>query len=54
VSAIDGVRVGDDVILFGDEPSADEVARRSGTINYEVTCRVNKRVPRIYMNRSSS
>ena len=54
VSAIDGARVGDEVILFGDGPSADEVARRSGTINYEVTCRVNKRVPRIYRNSPAS
>jgi len=54
VSAIDVARVGDEVVLFGDEPSADDIARRSGTINYEVTCRVSKRVPRIYANSQSS
>ncbi len=54
VSKIDIARVGDEVILFGDGPSADEVARRSGTINYEVTCRVSGRVPRIYRDCQSS
>jgi len=54
VSAIDVARVGDEVVLFGDGPSADDIARRSGTINYEVTCRVSKRVPRIYANSQST
>ena len=39
---------GDDVELFGENISADEVAARLGTINYEVVCMVNKRVPRVY------
>ena len=28
--------------------SADEFARRIGTINYEVTCAISNRVPRVY------
>jgi alanine racemase len=32
------------------EVTADEVAERIGTINYEVTCMVNFRVPRVYLN----
>lgn len=48
VTDIPDVAVGDDVELFGEHISADEVARRLGTINYEVVCMVNKRVPRVY------
>ena len=49
VTDIDGVQVGDEVILFGsDAVTADEAARHLGTINYEVTCLVSARVPRIF------
>lgn len=43
------VRVGDKVILFGgdDGTSVNELADRAKTINYEVICKVSKRVPRI-------
>lgn len=46
-------RVGDDAVLFGPgaagggPPDAAEIARLMGTIPYEVTCLVTKRVPRI-------
>ena len=47
-----GVRPGDEAVLIGrqgeEEISADEVARWMGTINYEVTCLVSGRVPRVY------
>jgi alanine racemase len=49
VSGIKNVRVGDEVILFGEELSVDEVASNMGTINYEVVCGVGKRVPRVYV-----
>jgi alanine racemase len=49
VSGIKNARVGDEVILFGEELSADEVAENMGTINYEVVCGVGKRVPRVYV-----
>jgi alanine racemase len=42
-----GVNVGDEVVLLGDGISAEEVARRLGTINYEVTCGLLPRVPRV-------
>ncbi|PKL07448.1 MAG: hypothetical protein CVV51_14080, partial [Spirochaetae bacterium HGW-Spirochaetae-7] len=29
--------------------SADEIAAALGTINYEVTCMVGRRVPRVYL-----
>ena len=49
VTDIDGVQVGDEVILFGsDLISADDAARHLNTINYEITCLVSSRVPRIF------
>ncbi len=43
------VQVGDAVTLFGgdDGQMTDTLARMAGTINYEVVCKVSKRVPRI-------
>ncbi len=40
---------GDEVVLFGKEVTADEVARWAHTIPYEIMCRVSPRVPRIYL-----
>jgi alanine racemase len=42
------VAVGDPVTLIGEGITAEEVARRLGTINYEVTCGLTARVPREY------
>jgi alanine racemase len=46
------VRVGDEAVLIGARGSgritAEEVARRIGTINYEVVCGISARVPRVY------
>ena len=48
----DGPGVGEDAVLIGRQGSerilAEEVARRLGTINYEVTCGLSGRVPREY------
>ena len=41
-------RVGDRVTVFGNARSADELADALGTINYEITCDVGKRVRTIY------
>jgi len=49
VTDIDDVREGEEVILFGNDISATEIAQKMGTINYEVVCMVEKRVPRIYV-----
>jgi alanine racemase len=53
VGNIPGVRIGDEAVLIGrqreQEISADEVAETLGTINYEVTCMVNHRVPRVFI-----
>lgn len=50
VTDIDGVQVGDEFILFGsDKISIDDAANHLNTINYEITCLVSERVPRIYL-----
>jgi alanine racemase len=41
----------DDAVLFGPgegTESADDIAKACGTIAYEITCNINKRVPRVY------
>ena len=48
------VRRYDEAILFGygdGVPSAEDIARICGTIPYEVTCGISKRVPRVYADR---
>ena len=50
VTDIDGVQVGDEVILFGsDKISIDDAAEHLSTINYEITCLVSARVERIFV-----
>ena len=52
ITDVDGVEVQDEVVLIGRmgnaEITADEVAEIIGTINYEVVCMIDKRVPRVY------
>lgn len=40
VTGIDGVRVGDEVVVLGDGVTADDHARLAGTISYEILCGV--------------
>lgn len=53
ISGIDGVNIGDEVIVFGSgekgEQTAADLAQSAGTISYEVICTVSKRVPRYYI-----
>ena len=42
------VAPGTEAVLIGEGIHAEEVARRLGTINYEVTCAITARVPRRY------
>ena len=42
-------QIGDRVTVFGSSRSADELAEALGTINYEITCDVGKRVRRLYV-----
>lgn len=46
-----GVDVGDEVEIFGPDNSVNDMAEQAGTIPYELTCAVSKRVPRIYLRR---
>jgi len=48
VSDIPKVEIGDEVILFGEEIPVDELAEICQTINYEIVCGINSRVPRVY------
>ena len=43
------VKVGDEVEIFGPDNSVNDMAEQAGTIPYELTCAVSKRVPRIYL-----
>ena len=53
VSKVNNINIGDEVTLFGGaEPqsvSVDSIAKLLGTINYEVTCGISRRVPRVYI-----
>lgn len=55
VTGIEGVKIGDEVMVIGkegdEEITADEVARLSYTISYEITSNIGPRVPRIYMEK---
>ena len=48
VTDVPGVKVGDKVTLIGQDLSAEEVATKAGTINYELVTRINPLLPRIY------
>ena len=47
VSSLSKVKLGDEVVLIGKEVSAEELARLTGTISYEIFCGIGERVPRI-------
>ena len=52
VTDVDGVDIGDEVILIGEQGEcrifAEDLARATSTISYEITCGINRRVPRVY------
>ena len=53
VGHIDGVQMGDEVVIFGQQGSdaitVDEIASSLNTINYEIVSTITARVPRIYL-----
>ena len=57
VTGIPNVSEGDEVVLLGrqgrERISADEIARKIGTIPYEVLCGIGKRVPRVHVFREA-
>lgn len=52
VTSVEGTQLGDEVILIGEKSglqiTAEDLARATGTISYEITCGINRRVPRFY------
>ncbi len=54
VSAVPDVKLGDEVVILGkqgdQEISADDLAAINGTINYEITCCFDLRIPKVYVN----
>ena len=52
LGALGRAAVGEEAVLIGRQGGerilAEEVARRLDTINYEVTCGISARVPRVY------
>lgn len=53
VTDVPNVKLGDEVVLIGTQGDktilADEIADKTGTINYEVTCRFALRLPRVHV-----
>ena len=51
VTAVPDVQEGDEAILWGGtvSDSAEDIARKTDTISYEVLCGVSRRVPRVYL-----
>ncbi len=58
VTDIPDVQVGDEVVLYGEQGdhtiSVEDVAAQLGTVNYEVVCMVNYRVPRVFIRENGS
>ncbi len=53
VTDVPDVKVGDEVIIMGSDGvntvSADYIAEMTGTINYEITCALGQRLPKVYV-----
>ncbi len=53
ITNIPDVKIGDEVILLGEKNglkyNADDMAKKLDTINYEVTCMLKSRLPRVYI-----
>jgi len=54
VTDIPNVKLEDEVVLLGkqgkEQITAEEMGEQSQTINYEVTTRINERIPRLITN----
>lgn len=53
VTDVPDVKVGDEVIVMGSDGKntilADDIARATGTINYEIICAFGQRLPKVYV-----
>ncbi|MCX5783291.1 MAG: alanine racemase [Elusimicrobia bacterium] len=54
VTKVNGAAVGDEAVCMGcqggENITAEELAKKAGTISYEIVTRIGPRVPRIYVN----
>ncbi len=53
VTDVPDVKIGDEVIIVGSDGKntilADDIARATGTINYEIVCAFGQRLPKVYV-----
>ena len=53
VTDVPDVKVGDEVIVMGSDGKntilADDIAKATGTINYEIICAFGQRLPKVYV-----
>ncbi len=53
VTDLENPKIGEDVVLIGSQRAeritVEEVADLCGTINYEITCGISSRVPRVFV-----
>lgn len=49
LTKLPNVHMGDEVVVFGEGNPVERMAQTLGTITYELTCGVSRRVPRLYL-----
>lgn len=55
VSGVNNIKRGDEALIFGDGAvTVDDIASWLGTINYEITCMLSRRIPRVYKKDSKT
>jgi alanine racemase len=50
VTDLTGVKVGDEITIFGEEGNLQTMADTMNTITYEILCGISPRVPRVYLD----
>jgi alanine racemase len=54
VTGIDSVKPGDEIVLIGEQAgeriTVEDIAKKLGTINYEITCMISHRVAKVYIS----
>lgn len=57
LDAVPSAEAGDEVVIIGEQGNeritADDLANLWGTVNYEVTCGISNRLPRVYLGSAS-
>jgi len=48
ISEIPDAKIGDEVVLVGDGLSMEEVSEAAYSFNYELPCRISRRIPRTF------